>query len=379
MIPQSEAELADLLATASAPMEIRGGGTRSLFPARGAVLETRGLTGITLYEPAALTLVVQAGTPLAQIRSLLAAERQRLPFDPPDFAALQGRSGLSTIGGVAALNASGPGRLQAGACRDCLIGLRFVDGTGRVVKNGGRVMKNVTGYDLVKLLAGSEGRLGVITELSFRLQPLPETEVTLVLEGIPARDQAAVMARALTSPWDLSGAASDPAAGRVWLRLEGFDEQTRYRSAKLRERLAHGDVTLMEGMASAALWADIRDLTPLSGAEAVIRHSARPSHLPGLLEVIAQTAPAQVLSDLGGGWLSVGCRAADAPALLRALQARAGVEGGHARLLKAPSDLPEGLALRQPEDPVTARLSAAIAAKYDPKGLFSPDTPPQKA
>lgn len=379
MTPQSEAELAAHLAGATEPLHIQGGGTRSLFPPEGPVLHTTGLNGVTLYEPGALTLVVQAGTPLAQIRSLLAAERQRLPFDPPDFAALQGRSGSSTIGGVAALNASGPARLQAGACRDCLIGLRFVDGLGRVVKNGGRVMKNVTGYDLVKLLAGSEGRLGVLSELSFRLQPMPETEVTLRLEGIAARDQAQVMARALTSPWDVSGAASDPAKGLVWLRLEGFDEQTRYRSARLQERLGHADVTLIEGGASAELWAGIRDLTQLSVAGAVIRHSARPSHMPGLLELIARTAPAEVLSDLGGGWLSIGCEAKDAPALLTALQARAAVEGGHARLLKAPAGLPADLPLRQPEDPVTARLSAAIAAQYDPKGLFAPATLSAKA
>ncbi|RRH76847.1 FAD-binding protein [Falsigemmobacter faecalis] len=372
MTPQSEAELADLIAAARDPLSIRGGGTRALMLPQGPALSTRGLSGVTLYEPGALTLVVAAGTPLQEVRALLAAERQRLPFDPPDLAALSGRGGLSTIGGVAASNASGPARIQAGACRDCLIGLRFVDGRGRVVKNGGRVMKNVTGYDLVKLLAGSEGRLGVLSELSFRLQPLPQTEVTLTLEGIPAADQAAVMARALSSPWDVSGAASDPAAGRVWLRLEGFEEQTRYRSAKLRARLAPAEITLTEGAASAALWAGIRDLTPLAGAEVVIRHSARPSHMPGLLQLIARTAPAQVLSDLGGGWLSIGCSAAEAPALLCALQTEGARAGGHARLLKAPPAVATRLPGAPPTDPVVARLNAAIAAEFDPRGLFAP-------
>ena len=182
MRPASEAELAELVAGSKGPLVVRGGGTRTLGHAVGEVLETGGLSGVELYEPGALTLVARAGTPLAQVDAVLAAERQRLSFDPPDLRALLGRNGVSTLGGVVAANASGPRRVQSGAARDALLGVRFVDGSGTVIKNGGRVMKNVTGYDLVKLLAGSRGTLGVLTEVSFKVQAMPEAEATLVIE-----------------------------------------------------------------------------------------------------------------------------------------------------------------------------------------------------
>ncbi|MEO6298046.1 MAG: FAD-binding protein, partial [Paracoccaceae bacterium] len=180
MRPVDEAELADMVRGASGPLQLRGGGTRRLGVAVGEVLDTSGLAGIRLYEPGALTLVAGSGTPLAEIEAVLASEKQRLAFEVPDFCGLLGRNGVSTLGGVAAANASGPRRVQVGACRDHLLGLRFVNGMGVAVKSGGRVMKNVTGLDLVKLLAGSHGVLGVISEVALKVQAVPETELTLV-------------------------------------------------------------------------------------------------------------------------------------------------------------------------------------------------------
>jgi glycolate oxidase FAD binding subunit len=186
--PESETELAEIVRAAAADgrgLRVIGGGTRDLGHAvEGDPLRTEGLAGIRLYEPGALTLVVGAGTPLAEVEAALAAEGQRLPFEPWEGRALYGTAGSPTIGGVVAVNASGPRRLQVGACRDSLIGVRLVDGTGAVVKSGGRVMKNVTGLDLVKLVCGSHGTLGVLSEVAFKVLPAPEAVVTLSFGGL---------------------------------------------------------------------------------------------------------------------------------------------------------------------------------------------------
>ena len=198
---KSEADVATFVAGAKGPLAIHGGGTRSVGrPVVGDVLDVSGLSGVTLYEPGALTIVAQAGTPLSEIEATLAAENQRLAFEPYDLTAMLGTDGASTIGGVIATNASGPRRIQAGAARDFALGVRFVDGMGNIVKNGGRVMKNVTGYDLVKLMSGSWGTLGVLTEVSLKVLPAVEAVTTLVIKDIDAPQAVAAMSAALGSP-----------------------------------------------------------------------------------------------------------------------------------------------------------------------------------
>ena len=183
--PALDPKLAEALRGAVEPVGVRGGGTRPVGRLGDMhVVETGGLSGIRLYEPAALTLVAGAGTPLSVVEAALAAEGQRLAFEPADWRGLLGTQGVPTLGGTVAANVSGPRRVQAGACRDALLGVRFVDGTGAVVKNGGRVMKNVTGYDLARLMAGSWGTLGVLTEVSLKVQPRPETAATLLLPTV---------------------------------------------------------------------------------------------------------------------------------------------------------------------------------------------------
>lgn len=357
MRPGSEAELAELVRAANAPLVLRGGGTRGIGAVGpGEVLETGGLSGITLYEPGALTLVAQAGTPLAQVEAALTAEGQRLPFEPPDMRGLLGRTGESTIGGVVAANASGPRRVQAGACRDSLIGVRFVDGTGTVIRNGGRVMKNVTGIDLVKLMAGSQGTLGVITEVAFKLLPAPEVQATLCVAGRDDTQAVAAMAAALGSPYDVTGAAHWPGRG-TFLRLEGFETSVRYRAGELSRVLGRfGSVAEVAG----DVWAQVRDVAAFHGAEGdVWRLSVTPSEAPAL---VARAGAEAVLYDWGGGlvWLRM------EPGV--DLRARLGAFQGHATRVRGAGATPAF----PPEPAPVAAISAGLRTKFDPKGLFNP-------
>ncbi len=160
MRPVDEMELSKFLRARDVPMYVLGGGTRRLGVVDGDAVDTSGMAGIRIYEPGALTLVAGAGTPMAEVEAVLAAERQRLAFEVPDMRGLLGRNGASTLGGVVASGAAGPRRVQVGSCRDHVLGLRFVSGSGVVVKSGGRVMKNVTGLDLAKLVVGIAWCLG---------------------------------------------------------------------------------------------------------------------------------------------------------------------------------------------------------------------------
>lgn len=350
MRPETEEDLSAMLRDAREPLALRGGGTRG--PARaGAPLDTSGLRGVRLYEPGALTLVAGAGTPLAEITALLAGEGQRLAFEPPDLRALLGRTGESTIGGVVAANASGPRRVQTGACRDHLLGVRFVDGTGRIVKNGGRVMKNVTGYDLVKLMAGSHGTLGVLTEVSLKVLPQPAASATLVLEGLTDAAAVTAMAQALGSPWDVTGAAHWPGQG-TFLRVEGFAAQVAYRAERLQNLL--GGRIDAEGP-----WQAIRDVAPFQAVGGdVWRLSLRPSEAPG---IVARTGARAALYDWGGGlvWLLV------APG--SDLRAELGQFTGHATLVRG-----EGWPVFHPEQPAIAALVAGLRAQFDPRGILNP-------
>lgn len=356
MRPVIEAELAEAVAGASGPLLVRGGGTRTLGNAVGEVLETGGLSGVELYEPGALTLVVRAGTPLAEVERVLAGERQRLAFEVPDLRGLLGREGVSTIGGVVAANASGPRRVQVGACRDACLGVRFVDGTGTVVKNGGRVMKNVTGYDLVKLLAGSRGALGVLSEVSFKVQAMPEAEATLVVEGLDNGSGLALLRSALGSPFDVSGAARH--SGRSLIRVEGMAGSVAYRVRELTSRFG-GEATVAEGAASAALWREVRDVAPLQGkAGEVWRIATLPTAAAGIVEQLEGEA----VWDWGGGliWLLLDHgRGADVAAAVAGK--------GHATLVKG-----QGGPVFPPEAPEVAALVAGLKARFDPRGILNP-------
>jgi glycolate oxidase FAD binding subunit len=365
--------IADQVRSAQHPLRIVGGGTRAVGTSSGDALSLAALTDITLYEPGAMTMVARAGTSVAQINRTLAAEGQRLAFEPADWRGLLGTSGESTIGGLAAANVSGPRRIQVGACRDHMIGVEFVDGAGRVLKNGGRVMKNVTGYDLVKLLCGSWGTLGVLTELSFKVAAIPETEVTLVHEGLGVDAAIAKLCEAMGTPYDLSGSAHIAAAGaaKTCVRIEGLSSSVMYRrDALLQETCAGFDV--LEGEASAALWADIRDVSAFSQREgAVWRVSLKPTDAPAFTTTLTNAGIAcDAIYDWSGGliWLLVRSEQSTAAALIRdTLKSLK----GHATLMRTAPSL-ESVSTFQPQAAIIQNLEAGLRSKFDPRGILNP-------
>ncbi|SFA86259.1 glycolate oxidase FAD binding subunit [Poseidonocella pacifica] len=361
--PETEQDLAEVVRAATEPLRIVGGGTRGMGGA-GTPLETGGLAGIELYEPGALTLVVRAGTPVAEVETALAAEGQRLAFEPMDHRGLIGGGGTPTIGGVCAGNISGPRRINAGACRDFMLGVRFVDGTGQVIKNGGRVMKNVTGYDLVKLMGGSYGTLGVLTEVALKVLPAPAETAVLRLRGLSDADAVRALSAGLTSPFEVTGAAHAPQGPggepETWLRIEGFAEQMSYRTGKLQGVLApFGEVEILrDPEETASIWRWVRDVAPFHDtAGDVWRISCKPTEGP---QIASRLDAAGLLYDWGGGLIwALLPEGADA-------RARLGDFGGHATLVR-------GSGQRfHPEPAPIAALTAGLRAKFDPKGIFNP-------
>ncbi|MBN2906565.1 MAG: FAD-binding protein [Rhodobacteraceae bacterium] len=371
MRPETEAELADMVKAAAGPLRIVGGGTRPIgAPVAGAGLSVAGLSGVELYEPGALTLVARAGTPLAEIEAVLAAEGQRLAFEPMDHRRLLGTEGVPTIGGVVAGNVSGPRRIQAGACRDALIGVRFVDGRGDVIKNGGRVMKNVTGYDLVKLMAGSWGTLGVLSQVGFKVLPRPAAVAVIVLHGLDDETAVRALSAALASPYEVSGAAhaSDGPGGgaQTLIRIEGFVESVAYRAGRLQALLAGFGQSTVEGdpERAAALWRWVRDVEGFAGQPGdVWRISLKPSDGP---RVVAALEAEGVVYDWGGGliWARVAAGRDIRPAL-------AGI-AGHATLIRASAETRTKVAVFAPEPAPLAAIARGLRAQFDPRGILNP-------
>ncbi|MEG9528871.1 MAG: FAD-binding protein, partial [Hyphomicrobiales bacterium] len=347
--PGTEAEAGEIVRAAAGRGErlrLAGGGTAAGLgrPAQdSATLSAKALTGVTLYEPAEMVVAARAGTPLAEVEALLASRGQMLPFEPMDLRGLYGTTGEPTFGAVAAINNAGPRRINAGAARDSLIGVRIVNGRGEAIKSGGRVMKNVTGLDLVKLMAGAHGTLGLLTEVTFKVLPSCERVATLIFPGLDDARGIAALSEALGSPFELTGAAHLPAGigapqARTLMRLEGFSDSIDYRTGELRRLLKrYGSAEILDGEAGAALWRSVRDAAPLAEPReaALWRISTAPTHGPALAAAIAAERDARWFFDWGGGliWLATGSEGdAGAATVRRAVQA----QGGHATLVRAP-------------------------------------------
>ncbi|BCX18893.1 MAG: 2-hydroxy-acid oxidase [Geminicoccaceae bacterium] len=383
--PTSEDEAASLVRTLArdrSPVRLEGGGTRRAIgrPIRtAATLSSRKLGGITLYAPAEMVIAARTGTPVAELEAALASKGQMLPFEPPDHRRLLGSEGEPTIGGIVAGNLSGPRRLAVGACRDAAIGLRFVDGRGEVQHSGGRVMKNVTGLDLVKLLCGSWGTLAFLTEVTFKVLPRPESELTLLFEDLPDDRANALLCAAMATPFGPSGAAHLPAGvgaarARTVLRLEGFSESIRYRADRLAAALAaYGRADRVEGEESRALWRAIRDVEPLAEPRerAVWRLSLPPKRGAEAVAAIRTERDCTVLYDWSGGlvWLATeegddaGC------AVIRAVARKL---GGHATLLRGSPELRLRIPPFHPPAERVRALETGLRRTFDPVGLFNP-------
>lgn len=305
--PEQEAEIAALVAGAAAArqhLRVAGGGTQTGLEGGANVLSLAAHRGIVFHAPKELVIRARAGTPLAEVEAALAAEGQHLIAEPPDLRGLLATSGEPTLGGAIAANLAGPRRVLGGAMRDHVLGMRFVTGEGMVFRAGGRVLKNVTGLDLCKLLTGSRGRLGVITEVTLKVLPAPERVGTVAIAGLGAEAAVRAMAAALRSPFAVSAAAHvAPGAGHprglTAMRIEDFAASVTYRCEKLRGMLAeHGEAEIFGDHDSRAFWRQVRDVAPLAGGGPDMwRVTLRPS---------AAAAVAARVTQAGGAWMMDG-------------------------------------------------------------------------
>jgi len=342
-------------------------------------LSSAALTGITLHESAELVIAARAGTPLAEVERALADKGQHLPFEPMDYRALLGTSGEPTIGGMAAGNISGPRRIQAGACRDSFLGARLINGRGETIKSGGRVMKNVTGLDLTRLMAGSFGTLGLLTEVTFKTLPVPETQASLVLHGLTDGRAVEALSAALGSPYEVTGAAHLPAGigadgARTVARLEGFATPVDHRCQALSATLKpFGAAERLHAQASAALWRDIRDATFLiePRERAIWRISVPPTKAAPLTESVGRQRQARWFHDWAGGLIWLAC-AAEGDAGAAVIHEGARAAGGHATLIRAPDAVRAAVAVFQQRSDALMTLTRAVKASFDPAGIFEP-------
>jgi len=395
LLPQTKKDVLDIIRAAiedKQTLEIIGAGSKCDWgrPVNSAaLLDLTKLTGIMLYEPAELVLSAAAGTSMMEIQQALAEENQQLAFEPPDFSLLYGGNNSGTLGGTIAANLSGSKRLQAGAARDHFLGFEAVSGRGEQFKSGGRVVKNVTGFDLSKLLAGSFGTLAAMTSVTVKVLPKPDKTRTVLLYGL--EDDAAIKAlsKALQGPFEINSAAHLPAniavrsslsyvassGGSVAaVRVQGPGPSVEVRCRAIRALWqASGDVDELHGHNSDILWQEVRDIANfLSNAEDQIwRLSVPPSAGAGVVAAIASQLDGEFYYDWGGGliWLAVAANAGNSATIIRQAVDNS---SGHATLVRASAELRSNVDVFHPQPAELARLSRNIKSSFDPAGVLNP-------
>ena len=393
--PATEWELQRTLLEASAagtPIEIVGNGTKRGVGREmqtAALITTASLTGVRMYEPTELVMSARAGTPLARVESDLASRSQMLAFEPIDMAPLVGgERGAASIGSVFATNLSGSRRILAGAARDHLLGIKAISGGGQSFHSGGRVMKNVTGYDLSRALCGSWGTLAVMTEVTFKVLPMPQETATLLLLNVDDAIAIEALSQAMGSPYEVSGAVhiQTPLAMRLWhqglanerqsitaLRIENFSTSVPYRVERLKAELkAFGEVHVLDHETSIAFWDELRQLSILQGSDAPLwRISTAPQAGPKVVAGITRFMDCHAFYDWSGGliWAEVLPTADAGAADIRRVIASV---GGHATLMRATPAVRAAVEVFQPLEPGLAEISRNLKSVFDPAGILNP-------
>jgi glycolate oxidase FAD binding subunit len=397
--PTTEAELLSAIGThvrAQSPVEIIGAGSkrsigRSVDLANAIALDS--LTGITLYEPSELVMSARSGTSVAQIESTLAQRGQMLSFEPMDLGPVSGGpGGVGTIGAVFATNCSGARRIASGAARDHLLGVRAINGRGELFKSGGRVLKNVTGYDVARGLAGSWGTLAVLSEVTFKVLPRPEATETLVFVGLTDEIAVELLCAALGTPYEVSGTAhltvglttrletaslAREAAPVTAIRLENFSSSIAYRVDRLRDALKiYGTPIALGPDQSVAFWGELRRLSvlvplKLEAPTQLWRLSTAPQRASKVVDAVRRNMAAEAYYDASGGvvWLEVGSSADAGAADIRRLLSS---YGGHATLIRADACVRESVDVFHPMSPVVERLTGGIKTAFDPGRILNP-------
>jgi glycolate oxidase FAD binding subunit len=393
--PDTVEELAYLVAEAAdtrTPLEVMGRGTKREVgrPVQyGAVLSTESLTGIRLYEPSELVLVALAGTPVAQIEQALAEHDQEFPFEPIDLGPVLGFGrGQGTIGGVVATNFSGSRRILSGSARDHLLGVHAVNGSGETIRAGGRVMKNVTGYDLGRALAGSWGTLAVMTEVAIKVLPAQREVRTVLCFGLADPNGIEVLCLAMGTPFEVSGTVhmhaelaerlsdqeiANAGASVTAIRVENFPASARYRSSRLKQMLqAYAPALELDTLRSRAFWDEIRTLKMFQKSDRPLwRISTVPSTAAKLVHNLARKIDVRVLYDWSGGliWLETP-PISDAGAV--EIRRNLAEIGGHATLIRAEAPARAAIDVFQPLDKPVMALTAALKRAFDPVGILNP-------
>jgi glycolate oxidase FAD binding subunit len=365
----TEAEVVDAVRAArdwKSPLNIVGNRTKRAFGRAvagwGTVLDLSGLSGVIAYEPEELILSVRPGTLVTEVEALLATKNQRLGFDPADWGPLLGApANRGTIGGAIAADVAGSGAVRHGRVRDHLLGFRAVNGLGEAYKAGGRVVKNVTGFDLPKLMCGSFGTLGMLTEVTLRVFPKPALSATLSVREIGAEEGFKLLRRVWSSSLDATGLAWIPDA--AFIRVEGAAEPLREKLDAVRVLLAGYDV--VDCADGDERFRALGDAAAFQGTDLdVWRVSLPPASAARVREELS--APV-CYGDWAGGVLWVGMK--DTDARLRDIVGKA---GGHATLMHASEESRARIAVFHPEPPERAALTRAVKAAFDPLGLFNP-------